>query len=83
MFRFILPLALLLLTPIAVEAQSAAPKPPPAGTTAAAPAPAALTLKERLGAKWKDEQRVNNCHVPPEKRGTKPRPDACAKHQSH
>jgi hypothetical protein len=38
---------------------------------------AALTLKERLGAKWKDEQRVNNCKVPPEKRGSKPRPDRC------
>jgi hypothetical protein len=36
-----------------------------------------LTLKERLGAKWKDEQRVDNCKVPPEKRGSKPRPDSC------
>ena len=38
---------------------------------------APLTLKERLGAKWKDEQRVDNCKVPPEKRGSKPRPDSC------
>ena len=38
---------------------------------------APLTLKERLGAKWKDEQRVDNCKVPPEKRGSKPRPNSC------
>lgn len=38
---------------------------------------APLTLKERLGAKWKDEQRIDNCKVPPEKRGSKPRPDRC------
>jgi hypothetical protein len=35
------------------------------------------TLKERLSDKASDEQRVDNCHVPPEKRGTKKRPDAC------
>ncbi len=45
---------------------------------APAPAPRVLTGKERLGAKWQDEQRVDNCKVPPDKRGTKPRPDACA-----
>jgi hypothetical protein len=42
------------------------------------PARAELTGKERLGAKWKDEQRVDNCKVPPEKRGVKPRPNSCA-----
>lgn len=36
-----------------------------------------LTLKERLGEKWTDEQRVDNCNVPLDKRGPKPRPDAC------
>lgn len=36
-----------------------------------------LTGKERLGPKWTDEQRVDNCGVPPERRGTKPRPDDC------
>lgn len=35
------------------------------------------TGKERLGEKWKDEQRIDNCKVPPEKRGAKPRPDSC------
>jgi hypothetical protein len=35
------------------------------------------TGKERLGPKWTDEQRIDNCHVPVEKRGFKPRPSAC------
>ena len=32
-----------------------------------------LTGKERLGPKWMDEQRIDNCKVPIDKRGTKPR----------
>jgi hypothetical protein len=36
-----------------------------------------LTGKERLGPKWTDEQRIDNCKVPVDKRGTKPRPSAC------
>ena len=39
--------------------------------------PATLTGKERLGRKWMDEQRIDNCNVPLDKRGTKPRPSAC------
>ncbi|SAK68576.1 hypothetical protein AWB77_02753 [Caballeronia fortuita] len=35
------------------------------------------TLKERLGDKASDEQRVDNCHVPAAQRGTKVRPDTC------
>ena len=35
------------------------------------------TGKERLGSKADDEQRVDNCKVPPERRGPKPRPDSC------
>ena len=38
----------------------------------------ALTGKERLGPKWTDEQRLDNCKVPIAKQGTKPRPSACA-----
>jgi hypothetical protein len=34
----------------------------------------ALTLKERLSDKGSDQQRVNNCQVPPERRGPVPRP---------
>jgi hypothetical protein len=36
-----------------------------------------LTGKERLGPKWMDEQRIDNCKVPIDKCGTKPRPDTC------
>jgi hypothetical protein len=38
---------------------------------------AVITGKERLSKKWKDEQRIDNCKVPPDKRGTKARPDSC------
>ena len=81
----VLILASVLFVPAEAGAQAVSPVLPttqpvvPAGA-ASAPAnePIPLTLKERLGAKWKDEQRVDNCKVPPEKRGTKPRPDSCA-----
>ena len=33
------------------------------------------TLKERLSDKASDMQRVDNCHVPAERRGGAPRPD--------
>ena len=35
------------------------------------------TGKERLGDKASDEQRVDNCKVPRERRGSKTRPDDC------
>ena len=35
----------------------------------------AQTLKERLSDKASDAQRVDNCHVLPERRGPLPRPD--------
>jgi hypothetical protein len=35
------------------------------------------TGKERLGDKASDEQRVDNCKVPPDRRGPRPRPDRC------
>jgi hypothetical protein len=37
-----------------------------------------LTGKKRLGPKWTDDQRVDNCNVPIDKRGAKPRPDTCS-----
>lgn len=40
-------------------------------------APVGLTGKERLGKKWTDEQRIDNCNVPEDRRGTKPRPNTC------
>lgn len=48
-------------------------RPPATGVTPAR----SRTGKERLGGKWTDEQRLDNCKVPPDKRGPKPRPDAC------
>ena len=36
-----------------------------------------LTLKERLSDKGSDEQRIDNCRVPLDRRGTRPRPE-CA-----
>jgi hypothetical protein len=36
-----------------------------------------LTGKERLGQKWMDEQRIDNCNVPTDKRGARPRSSAC------
>ena len=36
-----------------------------------------LTGKERTGRKWMDEQRIDNCNVPIDKRGSKPRSSTC------
>ena len=59
----------------AQDGQLGSPRP-----QAASPAevPPTLTGKERLGRKWMDEQRIDNCNVPIDKRGTKLRPSACA-----
>jgi ribosomal protein L27 len=71
MKKFVLLCACLAWTGAALAADAAAP--------AAAPAAASepKTLKERLGDKASDEQRVDNCHVPADRRGTKVRPDRC------
>jgi hypothetical protein len=60
----------------AQERQSGPPRPHEA-SPAEVPPPL-LTGKERLGRKWTDEQRIDNCNVPIDKRGTKPRPSTCA-----
>ncbi len=59
-----------------------APVSPPPNARSSSPPPKMLTGKERLGEKWMDEQRIDNCKVPVDKRGSKPRPDACAKPSS-
>src|SRR5690606_15246438 len=41
-----------------------------------------MTAKERLSDKASDEQRVDNCGVPLERRGPVPRPDCAPKGQS-
>ena len=55
------------------------PLDPPTSNAASLPSntPRSLTGKERLGKKWMDEQRIDNCNVPIDKRGTKPRPNTC------
>ena len=40
------------------------------------------TGKERLGGKASDEQSVDNCKVPPDRRGVIPRPDTCRENAS-
>lgn len=62
--------------PAAVAAEPERPAPAPA-TAAPSPPPAtARTGKERMGGKAMDEQRLDDCKVPPELR-TRPRPTAC------
>jgi hypothetical protein len=51
--------------------------PPDQPTSGSATSPRTLTGKERLGRKWMDEQRIDNCNVPTDKRGNRPRPDNC------
>ncbi len=46
-------------------------------TCLAADPAAARTGKERLSDKASDEQRVNDCKVPPERRGRSTRPPEC------
>ena len=47
------------------------------GTVPPSNGAAGLTGKERLSEKWKDEQRIDNCKVPIDKRGAMARPDSC------
>ena len=56
----------------AAEAQAANPP------RTEASAPAGKTGKERLGGKATDEQRVDNCKVPPAQWGPKTRPSSCS-----
>lgn len=58
------------------RAQDAAPARMP-NASHDAPTMRTQTLKERLGDKASDEQRVDNCKVPAERRGIKVRPDGC------
>jgi hypothetical protein len=55
----------------------AAPIAMPRANGEASQAQPTRTAKERLGGKASDEQRVDNCKVPPDLRGPKPRPDEC------
>ena len=61
---------------VALPAVAAEPQRPSAPQTPPRPVPPPLTAKERLSGKASDEQRVDDCKVPPERR-TRPRPTAC------
>jgi hypothetical protein len=69
------PFALFLALQICLAAQAIAQG--AIGQPAPSPASQTLTGKERLGRKWMDEQRIDNCNVPADKRGSKPRPSVC------
>jgi hypothetical protein len=69
-------LAVIVLTPLHLGAETVTH--PGDGAIAPLNAGAQRTGKERLGEKWKDEQRVDNCKVPLDKQGPKPRPDICS-----
>jgi hypothetical protein len=77
-----MPLLPLLFIGFAVpaSAQQSTEDRPPVSVAArqhpSSPAVKVLTGKERLGPKWTDEQRIDDCNVPVEKRG-RPRPTAC------
>ena len=66
--------AALFASAVALPAVAAEPaRPPPQQPS---PPPVQKTGKERLSGKDSDEQRVDDCKVPPERR-TRPRPTAC------
>jgi hypothetical protein len=68
---FVLCIVLEICLALPANAQNSAGRPAPE------PANPTQTGKERLGRKWMDEQRIDNCNVPIEKRGTRPRPSGC------
>ncbi len=70
-------LASLLAISLAWPAMAQNGSPPDQPTSDSATSPRTLTGKERLGRKWMDEQRIDNCNVPIDKRGSRPRPSAC------
>jgi hypothetical protein len=74
----ILTFVIVAVSPVSAQDRQPPPDERAAALDAAPPATAPSTGKERLSNKWMDEQRMDNCKVPLDKRGAKPRPDACA-----
>ena len=72
--KLIIPLLLISCATTGVQAGDGKPGRGAAQTAS----PKSLTGKERLGPKWTDEQRIDNCNVPADRRGNKPRPSLCA-----
>lgn len=66
-------LAIFFALPATAQENSRRSEPVPESKTS----PETLTGKERLGRKWMDEQRIDNCNVPFDKRGSRPRPSVC------
>ncbi len=66
--------AIFLTLPASAQGRSPVGDPPTPNEATQSPG---LTGKERLGKKWMDEQRIDNCNVPIDKRGTKSRPSTC------
>jgi hypothetical protein len=66
-----------LLFAIVGAADGVAQERTPAGGDSTAPKIDSLTGKERLGRKWNDEQRIDNCKVPADKQGARPRSSEC------
>jgi hypothetical protein len=72
------PVLALAFVTLGTSYSSAEDRAPAAGDSRAAPTTIdSLTGKERLGRKWMDEQRIDNCKVPADKQGAKPRSSAC------
>jgi hypothetical protein len=69
-------MAAFLSAPLGADETVPATAPSTPSPTEQAPAPV-KTGKERLSSKASDEQRVDNCKVPPELRGAAVRSDAC------
>ena len=74
---FVVPSFIMLLALGFAQAASAQQQPAPHATALPPNTAMTLTGKERLGEKWKDEQRIDNCKVPADKRGIRPRPSTC------
>lgn len=68
-------LATMFATPTGIASAGDASRDPPAAREAQTEP--TRTVKERLDSKASDEQRVDNCKVPLDLRGPKPRPDDC------
>jgi hypothetical protein len=74
--RVIMTSLVAILAPMHLGAETAVH--PGAPAIVASKGDAQLTGEERLGEKWKDEQRTDNCKVPVDKQGPKRRPDSCS-----
>jgi hypothetical protein len=67
--------AMMLITQLGLAPAGEAPR--QEGEAKQLQAESTRTGKERLGGKASDEQRVDNCKVPLDLRGSTPRPDDC------